>query len=105
MYILNNPFQAIENLASFLKEGGIAYISFPTIYPVHNPPSIDYLRYTKNGVEKLLKEGGFSTWEITPRIATNGVEALARFYSLEGMHPVKNDRVIFDIGYLCKVIK
>lgn len=100
-----NPFQAIENLVSFLKDSGIAYISFPTIYPVHNPPTIDYLRYTKNGVEKLLKEAGFSGWEITPRVATNGLEALAKFYSQEGMHPVKNDRVIYDIGYLVKAIK
>ena len=99
-----NPKQAIENLGSFLKPGGIAYISFPTIYPVHNPYGIDYLRYTKFGIEKLLPFGEFKSWEITPRTATLGIKALGEFYRLEGMHPI-SDRMIFDIGYLVKAIK
>lgn len=99
-----NPVQAIENLSSFLKENGIAYISFPTIYPLHNPPGIDYMRYTKFGVEKLLSRGGFS-WEITPRVATLGREKLAQFYNAEGMHPMRGTEMIYDIGYLVKAIK
>lgn len=101
---LYNPVQAIENISSFVKPGGIAYISFPTIYPVHNPAKIDFLRYTKRGVEKLLEIGQFKTWEITPRIATAGIDLLAKFYSVEGMHPVK-DKVVYDIGYMVKAWK
>lgn len=99
-----NPVQAIENISSFLKPGGIAYVSFPTIYPVHNPYGMDYMRYTKFGVEKLLGTA-FQTWEITPRVATQGLASLSSFYSMEGMHPLKNTSIVFDIGYLVKAVK
>lgn len=100
-----NPVQAMKNIYELLKEDGVAYVSFPTIYPLHNPVGIDYLRYSKNAIEKLLAETGFKTWEITPRIATDGVNALRDFYTLEGMHPMRNTREIFDIGYCVKIIK
>ena len=99
-----NPVQAIENIASFLKPGGVAYVSFPTIYPLHNPPGIDYLRYTKFGVEKLLAHAGFKSWEITPRVATLGQKSLADFYRYEGMHPMKGTSMIYEIGYLVKAL-
>lgn len=99
-----NPVQAIENLSDFLKPGGTAYISFPTIYPLHNPPGMDYMRYTKNGVEKLMARGNFN-WEITPRVASLGRADLAQFYHNEQMHPMKGTAEIFDIGYLVKGVK
>jgi SAM-dependent methyltransferase len=95
-----NPVQALENLVSFLRNGGVAYISFPAIYPVHEPKEIDYLRYTKKGIEKLLANSGFTSWNITPRVSTFGRDSLAYFYQQEGMHPVKGDTVIYDIGYM-----
>ena len=100
-----NPVHAMENLVYFLKDKGIAYISFPTIYPVHNPPGIDYMRYTKFGIERLLTIAGFNTWEITPRVATNGIKDLSSFYSQEAMHPMKNTSMIYDLGYMVKAIK
>ena len=100
-----NPLQAHQNLYGLLKDDGVVYISYPTIYPLHNPPLIDYIRYSKNVIKKLLTETGFSTWEITPRIATNGVNALHDFYVQEGMHPMKNTLEIYDIGYCVKCFK
>lgn len=100
-----NPVLAVMNIYLLLKTNGIAYVSFPSIYPVHNPKEVDYLRYTRQGIIKILSTSGFSKWEIVPRIATVGAGALSQFYSLEKMHPVKNDDVIFDIGYMCKVFK
>lgn len=100
-----NPYQAMENLYSFVKPGGSAYLSFPTIYPLHNPEGIDYLRYTKYGVEKVLSEGGFKSWEITPREATVGLKHLHDFYMSEGMHPMKNNSAIYDIGYLVHAVR
>lgn len=99
-----NPAQAMENIASFLKEGGTTYISFPTIYPIHNPQEIDFLRYTKRGIKKLLEMVEFSRWDITPRVASEGRVLLAGFYAAEKMHPVKSD-IVYDIGYLVKAIK
>ena len=99
------PYVAHQNIFKFLKEGGIAYISYPTIYPLHNPPGIDYLRYTKNAIEKFLTESGFKSWEITSRIATAGQDSLADFYSLEQMRAMKGTSEIFNIGYMCKAVK
>ena len=100
-----SPLQFHRNLFSVLKPGGIAYISYPTLYPLHNPSGIDYLRYTKNAIEKLLSVVGFKKWEITPRVATSGREALSSFYSLEQMRPMKGTLEVFDIGYLVRAIK
>ena len=102
---LFRPLLALKTIHLLLKKGGIVYISFPSIYPVHNPKEIDYLRYTKFAIEKLLKVAGFTQWEIRPRVATEGRQALSAFYSLEKMHPVKNDPVIYDIGYLVEAHK
>jgi SAM-dependent methyltransferase len=100
-----NPVVAVMNIYLLLKTEGVAYISFPSIYPVHNPKEIDCLRYTYQGIIKILSTAGFSRWEIVSRKATDGIGALSQFYSLEKMHPVKHDDVIYDIGYLCKCYK
>lgn len=97
-----NPVQWHLNMNGLLKKDGIAYISYPSIYPLHNPPGIDYLRYTKNAIEKLLTESGFKTWEITPRVSTAGMKHLHDFYTSEKMRPMKNTDEIYDIGYMVK---
>ena len=102
---LFRPLVAIKNLYNFLKNDGILYISFCSIYPLHNPPKIDYLRYTKNAVEKLLKEAGFKDWEITPRIASNGQKSLCSFYFQEQMRFMKGTDEIFDLGYMVRALK
>lgn len=99
-----DPVQWHENMFRLLKDNGVAYISYPTIYPLHNPPGIDYLRYSKNAIEKLLSHVGFSSWEITPRVATNGARALGDFYVLEQMRPMRSND-IYNIGYMVKAIK
>ncbi len=99
------PLVVHQNIFNLLKPGGIAYVSYPTIYPLHNPPDIDYLRYSKNAIEKYLTEAGFRTWEITPRIASDGLDSLSSFYSHERMRPMKGTPEIFDIGYMVKIFK
>lgn len=100
-----NPLRAIKNIHKLLTVGGIAYVSFPAIYPVHNPVEIDYLRYTKRAVELYLTKAGFREWFITPRVASEGRNTLAKFYAEEKMHPLKHSELPFDIGYLVKAIK
>ena len=100
-----NPVQAMQNIARMLMEGGLAYVSFPAIYPVHNPVEIDYLRYTQKAIERLCSEVGLKILEIVPRRATEGQQALSTFYSQEGMHPVRNSSLPFDIGYMVRLTK
>lgn len=100
-----NPVQAVKNIYDLMSNDSVAYISFPAIYPVHNPVDIDYLRYTKNVIQKYLEDTGFQKIVIKAREATAGREALANFYRSEGMHPVRNSALPFDIGYLVKARK
>ncbi|MFA5398306.1 MAG: class I SAM-dependent methyltransferase [Methanogenium sp.] len=100
-----NPFIAMKNIAKLLKPDGFAYISFPAIYPVHNPVEIDYLRYTRKSIQLYCRMVGLEIKEIMPRMATAGRDVLSQFYSLEGMHPVKNSPAPFEIGYLVKAYK
>lgn len=102
---LFDPLTALKNINWLIKQGGILYMSFPAIYPIHQPKELDSLRYTRMGIIKLLSEAGFSKIEITPRVATEGLFHLGKFYRSEGMRAVKNDSVIYDIGYLVKAIK
>ena len=98
-----NPYEAVRNLWWMLKPGGVLYISFPFVYPHHNPEGHDYLRYTQWGALKLLKKAGFNVVEVNSRVETCGL--LNQFYSLEKMHPAKKFDGHHDIGYMIKAIK
>ena len=62
------------------------------------------LRYTKWGVEKLLKETGFKVEYIKPRVEKEP-SMLSDFYGKEGMHPCKAYEGHGEIGYLVKAKK
>ncbi len=83
-----NPYTALQNLQRFLKKGGILYISFHFLYPVHNPHEVDYLRYTPAGCRKLLKEAGFEILEEKPRLLKTNMY-WQQMVSTEGMRPSK----------------
>lgn len=94
-----NPMQALINLNFLLKENGVLYISFPFMYPHHDPYGIDYMRYTKWGVQKLLKETGLQNFEIIERYQRGGLKIQEWFVS-EKMHPSKTYDGHDEIGYL-----
>ena len=98
MEYIYNPLMALQNINWFLKKGGILYISFPFIYPHHNPEKHDYLRYTGWGVEKLLEKTGFKIEEITSRIETEPY-VLQGCWRKEKMHPAKDYDNHSEIGY------
>lgn len=102
---LFDPLTAIRNLNSLLVIGGILYMSFPFVYPTHEPAENDYLRYTKFGVEKLLTENGFEIEYNLPRLATS--DLIEHFYSEENMRykGAMRTHTVHDIGYLVKAIK
>jgi SAM-dependent methyltransferase len=100
-----NPFQALDNIQFLLKTGGVLYISFHTLYGLHKPEREDCLRYTRYGIEKLLKETGFEIEEIIPKkITEEGRQALISFYQAEGMKILYNEDT-FKEGYLIRAKK
>jgi SAM-dependent methyltransferase len=81
-----NPVIAIENCNEFLKRGGLLYLSFHFLYPLHKPEDFDYLRYTPNGIIQILEENGFNVESFTNREMTkDGFNKFQEFISLEGM--------------------
>ncbi len=49
------PAKAVSEMKRILKEGGVAYISTPFLYPFHSSPS-DYHRWTAQGLEHLFRD-------------------------------------------------
>ncbi|MFA5770301.1 MAG: hypothetical protein WC894_02290 [Patescibacteria group bacterium] len=104
MEYIYNPMIILRFFHQTLAKNGILYISFHTFYPYHKPYRADYLRYTKSGITKLLKEAGFSKWEITPRLAKAGKKELLAFFKKEGMLGFR-DKINLEIGYMIKAYK
>lgn len=97
-----DPFTALKNLGQMLVRGGTLYISFHFIYPPHAPAGKDYLRYTGEGVKRLLIEAGFDHLVLTPRLAKYP-EVLASFYQTEGMKKLNNAPDV--VGWLVEAKK
>jgi SAM-dependent methyltransferase len=101
-----NPMQAMRNLYDMLKKGGTLYTSFHFLYPHHSTKFRDYLRYTRWGVDKLLQEAGFSSWEIYPRYFKSP-RLIMGVYADERMRGNNSNRgrLHTEQGYLVKAIK
>lgn len=100
-----NPVQLHGSLSDLLSKDGILYISYPTIYPTHNPEEFDYLRYSKRAIEKYMALFNLGIEEIIPRKTTVGTEGLWTFYSKEKTHALHKSELPFHMGYLVKAIK
>ena len=100
-----NPIMAIHNLAELTEE--ICYISTPFINPHHD--RWDYLRFTGEWFEKVLREVGFKEVIAKERVATRGLKALKEFYELEGMRVSKirpeRNRYTHSVGYMVEARK
>jgi len=99
-----HPICALFNICGFLKKGGILYISFHFVYMQHAPKGTDFLRYTPDGAEKLLKEAGFEILEHKHRMAKS--ELLTMYYGCDKMRGIKDNSVNHNvIGSLIKAKK
>lgn len=105
MEYIYKPDTVLKFFYDLLAPKGILYISFHTIYPIHEPCRFDSLRYTKWGIIHLLEEAGFAKWEITPRRASKGRGSLALFFKEENMKGTNKRKELLDIGYLIKATK
>ncbi len=103
-----NPVVALDNIASWLKEGGTFYFSAPFFNPPHDV--VDYLRITDEWWIKVLTAFRFTNIEIEPRVAEKGLEDLLSFYKKEGMRMSKlrlkrgEAEKIKHVGYMGKAV-
>jgi SAM-dependent methyltransferase len=59
---LADPEAAIEEARRILKRGGLLFVSFPFLYPLHAAPR-DYFRYSRHGFEAICDRHGFEVVE------------------------------------------
>jgi len=62
MQFLYNPLMALQNIYRLLADNGTLYITFHLTHPPMK--GTDYLRYTRDGVIKLLNEANFEIEDI-----------------------------------------
>lgn len=62
-----NPVAALGRIASYLEDGGTAWVTFPSIYPLHQPVDDDALRYMPGGIKKLAEAAGLTIKQMIPR--------------------------------------
>jgi len=62
---LSEPGLALEEIARTLTAGGILLIAAPHEWEVHQAPH-DYFRYTRHGLEYVLRRAGFEICEMRP---------------------------------------
>jgi len=104
MEYIFNPSLALELLNNCLKDGGLLYITFPFIYPIHNPADYDYLRYTRAGATRLLMQSGFRVLDVQARGMTQlGYQKWLEFIKAEGMHMAKQSQC--ELGWIIKAEK
>lgn len=62
-----DPATAFLNIARHMKPGAQTIISFPFMYPTHQPVEDDALRYTEGGIKKLSDYAGLRITKIIAR--------------------------------------
>lgn len=62
-----HPYAAFANIELFLKKGGTAWVTFPMMYPLHQPVEDDALRYMPGGINKLAEAVGLKIAQMIPR--------------------------------------
>ncbi len=103
---LEMPGDVLEYFRNILKPTGLLCASFPFIYPVHEPRSNDYMRYTRQGVTKLLTDAGFSIIQMIDRNMKPESYALWQsFVRSEGMHPSREWGHHQSLGVIVKAQK
>ena len=60
---VRNPHLMVRECRRILRLNGYLILSGPFFWPLHEEP-YDFFRFTKYGFEQLLKDAGFSQWQI-----------------------------------------
>lgn len=103
---LYDPMRAFQNVWYELKKDGVFYLSTHWLYGYHNPKGFDYLRYSKDGIEKLLKDAGFEIEYVKPRfMSDHSRNLLYSFYKSEGMRMLYDEPETYHSGHMIKAIK
>jgi SAM-dependent methyltransferase len=98
---LPNPEKSFAEAARVLKPGGLLFLSYPYLYPIHAPP-YDFARLSRYALDTMLEAHGL---ELVERRALAGfwymLGALMPVY-LQGLPPVRALRIGKPLGWLVR---
>lgn len=63
---VDQPWIAVDEMARVLKKDGVVLLSVPQCWRIHEAP-YDYFRYTKYGLDALLKRSGLEVVDCLPQ--------------------------------------
>lgn len=102
-YIIN-PNIFMDNIFKILKKGGVAWVEFPFVYPIHNPVDDEGCRYSEGCIKRLAKQANLVIEDIIYKIPKPGNKYLLAFYSADGMRCA--DNVDHNVtGYIVRFTK
>lgn len=84
-----DPKQAFDNIDWLLAPDGRAWITFPTMYPLHQPVEDDALRYMPGGIQKLAASVGLKIVQMIPR--RTETDAIYNAFRTERMRCAKHE--------------
>lgn len=100
-YVWHAP-NAMEAIRTFLKPRGTAWVTFPSIYPLHQPVEDDALRYMPGGIKKLVESVGLEVEQMIKRRPETRL--FESFYRAERMRAAKHEDHSFT-GFICEFRK
>lgn len=101
-YVIN-PNIAMSNIRYLLDKGGIAWVEFPFVYPIHNPIDDEGCRYSLGCIKRLTNQSGLKIEEIIYKRPKPGNNYLLQFYAEDGMRAARE--VDHNVtGYICKLV-
>lgn len=97
-----DPMVAMKNIARLLSLDGTAWVSFPSVYPLHQPVEDDALRYMPGGIVKLAEAAKLTVEQMIKRRPETNL--LEQFYQAERMRAAKHEDHHFT-GFICEFKK
>lgn len=77
LYLIPEPWKAVEEICRILKKGGSVFVSLPFLYPYHPPKGQkDLYRFTKDGLEYMFRN--FSEIKLQP-VGSGYINTLLNF--------------------------
>lgn len=84
-----DPVTAFHTIGSLLHKGGSAWVTFPSMYPLHQPVEDDALRYMPGGINKLAARSGLEITKMIPR--RTETDAIYQAFRTERMRCAKHE--------------